>query len=580
MSSVAFRSATKTYHGAPALNELDLEIESESLTVLCGPPKSGKSVLFRVLVGLEKLDRGKIEVDGQDIAVLPPAMRPIGYVPQSFALFPHLTVYDNIAYPLKLARVARGEIARRVDRAAGILSIGHLLKKTPDQLSGGEKQRTAVARGLLKNAKLFVLDDPLVGLDYKLRERLMDELKDLRAELKATFLYATSDSLEALTMAQKLVVLDRGRVVQHGDADEVYHQPQHLRSLELIGFPQANILQGVSDGKTIEAGPLRFDWASERACGRRGGRLPTRGAEAGERTGRRGALPRHDRGESWRRICDPCRAGGRAHGDEFSRSRSGRPPPSTPKSRSASHRPTSCCSTLRAVGVCPIAPWRRRHDRDRRRSHHQELRLFHRPRQSLHPLRRRRGRLPAGSVRLRQDHADAHHRRPRNADAGRILFGGRDVTAHPTSRRNVGMVFQYPVMYPTLSVAENIALPLRQDRTVDAAERERRVAEMLDILDMRELADAFIEELDAGSRQKVAVGRAVARRSDIVLFDEPTTNVEVNAKLQLIRAFKTVVQRTRQTIVYVTHDQTEAMTLADRIALMRDGQHQPVWAAA
>jgi ABC-type sugar transport system ATPase subunit len=267
MSSVAFRSATKTYHGAPALNELDLDIDSESLTVLCGPPKSGKSVLFRVLVGLEKLDRGKIEVDGQDIAVLPPAMRPIGYVPQSFALFPHLTVYDNIAYPLKLARVARDEIARRVDRAAGILSIGHLLKKTPDQLSGGEKQRTAVARGLLKNAKLFVLDDPLVGLDYKLRERLMDELKDLRAELKATFLYATSDSLEALTMAQKLVVLDRGRVVQHGDADEVYHHPQHLRSLELIGFPQANILQGVSDGKTIKAGPLRFDWASEAPVG-------------------------------------------------------------------------------------------------------------------------------------------------------------------------------------------------------------------------------------------------------------------------------------------------------------------------
>jgi len=157
-------------------------------------------------------------------------------------------------------------------------------------------------------------------------------------------------------------------------------------------------------------------------------------------------------------------------------------------------------------------------------------------------------------------------------DSGRILFGGRDVTAKATSRRNVGMVFQYPVMYPTLSVAENIELPLRQDRSIDAAERERRVAEMLDILDMRDLANAFIEDLDAGSRQKVAVGRAVARRSEIVLFDEPTTNVEVNAKLQLIRAFKTVVQRLRQTIVYVTHDQTEAMTLADQIALMREGR--------
>ncbi len=156
--------------------------------------------------------------------------------------------------------------------------------------------------------------------------------------------------------------------------------------------------------------------------------------------------------------------------------------------------------------------------------------------------------------------------------SGRILFGNRDVTTLSTSARNVGMVFQYPVMYPTLSVAENIALPLKRDRAVSAAERERRVTEMLDVLDMRQSRDSFIDELDAGNRQKVAVGRAIARGSAIVLFDEPTTNVEVNAKLQLIRAIKTVIQRTRQTMVYVTHDQTEAMTLADRIALMYGGK--------
>ncbi len=156
--------------------------------------------------------------------------------------------------------------------------------------------------------------------------------------------------------------------------------------------------------------------------------------------------------------------------------------------------------------------------------------------------------------------------------SGRVLFGERDVTRLSTSRRNVGMVFQYPVMYPTLSVAENIALPLKQDRSVSAKERDRRVSEMLDVLDMRDQRHDFIDELDAGDRQKVAVGRAIARGSAIVLFDEPTTNVEVNAKLQLIRAIKTVIQRTRQTMVYVTHDQTEAMTLADRIALMYGGK--------
>jgi ABC-type sugar transport system ATPase subunit len=156
--------------------------------------------------------------------------------------------------------------------------------------------------------------------------------------------------------------------------------------------------------------------------------------------------------------------------------------------------------------------------------------------------------------------------------AGRILIGGRDVAGLPGRARDVGMVFQYPVMYGTLSVAENILEPLRRDRGLAAAERARRVDEMLDVLDMTDSRDAMIDELDAGQRQKVAVGRAMARRASVVLFDEPTTNVEVNAKLQLIRAIKSVTTRLRQTIVYVTHDQTEAMTLADSIALMESGQ--------
>jgi ABC-type sugar transport system ATPase subunit len=154
---------------------------------------------------------------------------------------------------------------------------------------------------------------------------------------------------------------------------------------------------------------------------------------------------------------------------------------------------------------------------------------------------------------------------------GRVLFGDRDVTALPPRKRDIGMVFQYPVMYPTLTAAENVALPLQHMREVDAAERARRVDEVLEILGLSDRRNALIDELDSGSRQKVAVGRAIARQCEIVLFDEPTTNVEVNAKLQLIRAFKEISRRLEQTIVYVTHDQTEAMTLADRIALMNDG---------
>jgi ABC-type sugar transport system ATPase subunit len=258
MSAIVFEGLTKAYRRTVALDGFALSVEPQSFTVLCGPPKSGKSVLFRLTVGLEAPDAGRILRDGADITRTPPAARRIGYVPQSFALYPHLSVFDNIAYPLALARVRKDEIARRVDRAAGILSITHLLKKTPDQLSGGEKQRTAVARGLLNDAQVFLLDDPLVGLDYKLRERLMDDLKSLQTELKATFLYATSDSLEALTMARTLVVMDAGRVVQTGDVADVYDAPEDARTLSLVGFPQANLFDGRLDGGIVVAGPFRF----------------------------------------------------------------------------------------------------------------------------------------------------------------------------------------------------------------------------------------------------------------------------------------------------------------------------------
>ena len=156
--------------------------------------------------------------------------------------------------------------------------------------------------------------------------------------------------------------------------------------------------------------------------------------------------------------------------------------------------------------------------------------------------------------------------------SGSIRFGSRDVTRLPPRKRDVGMVFQYPVMYRPLSVAENIALALRNEGKLAPEERRQRLEEVLDILQLGPVRDRHIGDLDSGTRQKVAVGRAIARRCDVILFDEPTTNVEVHAKLQLIRAFKQFRQRFRQTIIYVTHDQTEAMTLADQIALMQEGR--------
>ncbi|MCQ8242157.1 ABC transporter ATP-binding protein [Rhizosaccharibacter radicis] len=248
MSGIVVRGVSKSFKGRRVLDDISFIVPPDSLCVLCGPPHAGKSVLLRLLVGLETPDAGALLLDGLPLERIEPGDRPIGYVPQSFALFPHLSVFDNIAYPLRMQRAAPGEITRRVDEAATLLRITRLLAKLPSQLSGGEKQRVAIARGMLKRARAFVLDDPLVGLDFKLREALMDELKDLRAVLGATFLYATSDSLEALAMADRLLVLDAGRLVADGDADAVYHAPPHLRAAELIGFPRCNVLPGRREG--------------------------------------------------------------------------------------------------------------------------------------------------------------------------------------------------------------------------------------------------------------------------------------------------------------------------------------------
>jgi ABC-type sugar transport system ATPase subunit len=242
VTQIRLEGVSRSYRGLLALDAVSLEVASQSLTVVCGPQGSGKSVLLRLLIGLEQPTAGRIFLDDRDITNTPADERRIGYVPQSFALFPHMSVFDNIAYPMALQKVPRDEIARRMAQVAEVLRIGHLLQKRPSQLSGGEKQRAAIARGMLKNSNLFLLDDPLVGLDFKLRESLMEDLKTMRAELGATFLYATSDSLEALNMAEDLVVLDRGRVIAADQVEVVYHNPGHLRAAELVGFPRCNVL--------------------------------------------------------------------------------------------------------------------------------------------------------------------------------------------------------------------------------------------------------------------------------------------------------------------------------------------------
>jgi ABC-type sugar transport system ATPase subunit len=234
----------KAYKGTPVLTDLSVSALEGQLTVIYGPPASGKSVLVRLLTGLETPDGGRILLRGQDVTHESAAERNIGYVPQSFALYPHLSVRSNIAYPLDLAGVPAAQSREVVENAATMLGIIEHLDKSPDQLSGGQKQRVAIARGIAKRTDFFVLDDPLAGLDFKLREQLVEDLRELKNATGASILYVTSDVIEALTLADTMAVLSAGTIIESGSPERLYREPKNVRTMGLVGFPGANFLIG------------------------------------------------------------------------------------------------------------------------------------------------------------------------------------------------------------------------------------------------------------------------------------------------------------------------------------------------
>jgi ABC-type sugar transport system ATPase subunit len=244
MIAIELQGIAKKYGRTQILKDVDLSVEAGTFTVVFGLPACGKSVLVRLLTGLEKPSAGHILLRGTDATRIDSGARNIGYVPQSFALYPHFSVYENISYPLDLIKFPKTQIDRAVRQIAAQLKIDQLLDKNPDQLSGGEKQRVALARGVVKHSDLYILDDPLVGLDFKLREQMFDDLKQMQQSLAATFLYTTSDPLEALALADKVAVLDGGCIVEAGDLEELYRHPTRITTMALLGFPASNQIDG------------------------------------------------------------------------------------------------------------------------------------------------------------------------------------------------------------------------------------------------------------------------------------------------------------------------------------------------
>jgi multiple sugar transport system ATP-binding protein len=244
MATVVLRDVRKSFDTVDVIRGVSLTIAEGEFVVFVGPSGCGKSTLLRLVAGLETITAGDVVIDGQRSNDLPPAERGIAMVFQSYALYPHMSVYDNMAFALKLAHLNKGEIRDRVERAAGILQIGELLDRKPKALSGGQRQRVAIGRAIVRAPKVFLFDEPLSNLDAALRVQMRIEIARLHGELKTTIIYVTHDQVEAMTMATRIVVLNAGRVEQVGAPLELYHRPANRFVAGFIGSPKMNFLPG------------------------------------------------------------------------------------------------------------------------------------------------------------------------------------------------------------------------------------------------------------------------------------------------------------------------------------------------
>jgi glycerol transport system ATP-binding protein len=240
--SIALDHVTRDIDGVPAIRDVSLTLERGTLSVLLGPTLSGKTSIMRLLAGLDKPTSGRVLVDGKDVTGADVRQRSVAMVYQQFINYPSLTVYENIASPLRVQRKSRAEIEKRVREAAGLLKLEPYLKRTPMQLSGGQQQRTAIARALVKGADLVLLDEPLANLDYKLREELRTELPRIFEASGAIFVYATTEPSEALLLGGNTVCMWEGQVLQVGDTSKVYRHPDTLRVAQVFSDPPLNVI--------------------------------------------------------------------------------------------------------------------------------------------------------------------------------------------------------------------------------------------------------------------------------------------------------------------------------------------------
>ena len=244
MAKVVIEHLTKHFGDVVAVDDLTLEIVDREFLTLLGPSGCGKTTTLNIIAGLEDPTSGRVFFDDDEVTNVPPEQRDIAMVFQTYALYPHMRVYDNIAFGLRMRRTPADEIDQLVQEAAKAMEIDHLLKRKPRELSGGQRQRVALARAIVRNAHVFLLDEPLSNLDAKLRVTMRTELKRLHAELEKTFVYVTHDQAESLIMSDRIVVLNEGKLQQLGTPEEIYNQPANVFIAGFVGSPPMNFFDG------------------------------------------------------------------------------------------------------------------------------------------------------------------------------------------------------------------------------------------------------------------------------------------------------------------------------------------------
>ena len=242
MAEIRFEDITKKFGDKIILDRLNLSIEDGSFTVMIGPSGCGKTTLLRIIAGIGPQTSGKVYLDGEDISGLPPAKRNVAMVFQNYAIYPTMTVQENIEFGLKNNRVPKEERERLVKEISEIVGIGDLLNRKPSTLSGGQRQRIALARAMVKKPKVFLMDEPLSNLDAKLRVSMRTELIELHNRLKTTFVYVTHDQTEAMSMGTKIILMNRGVIQQEASPTDIYHDPDNLFTAQFIGSPQMNVI--------------------------------------------------------------------------------------------------------------------------------------------------------------------------------------------------------------------------------------------------------------------------------------------------------------------------------------------------